>query len=615
MSQTLARQATMQSFFNCYLKETGNVQWLNQHDIETEHAALILSASPIGKAVRVPLPHHGMEILAPLRYWSATDRHQFAFPFHYAVSGSDRFLPLDMVTLATLLTKELALERSVAAFPDDLIERVIQSCGHTASYLSARQGEENKLYRYPFHFLDAEQSLLLGHLLHPTPKSRQGLSDIEHSRYSPELKGAFPLHVFRAHRSIVREDSTRPLTATQLLKREILADPQLPDAFKAAYCQPDDYSLLPLHPQQATHLLEQPQTRRWIADGLLFGLGLQGRPYYATSSLRTLYHPEADFMLKSSVHIKITNSLRLNKQKELERGVEVSRLLQTEIGEKMRTAFPAFSIIEDPAYLTLTDPAKEESGFELVLRHNPFIGEEAHNVTLIAGLCQDHPAGGKSRLAHIILSLAAKEGRPTSEVSLDWFRRYLHISLHPIMWLYLEYGIALEAHQQNSLVKLEEGYPSRFYYRDNQGYYYCESTFDQLKRLLPCINEKSETLCKDTVADDRLRYYFFLNHLMGLINGFGTAGLVEESVLLAELRKGLSQLLPRNRKPSTLLHSLLQEERLPCKANLLTRLHDMDELTGPMESQSVYVPVSNPLLKGAETDHALANTRHGTDQR
>ena len=33
-------------------------------------------------------------------------------------------------------------------------------------------------------------------------------------------------------------------------------------------------------------------------------------------------------MLKFSVPVKITNSLRINKQKELDRGVEMSRILK-----------------------------------------------------------------------------------------------------------------------------------------------------------------------------------------------------------------------------------------------------------------------------------------------
>jgi siderophore synthetase component len=40
---------------------------------------------------------------------------------------------------------------------------------------------------------------------------------------------------------------------------------------------------------------------------------------------------------------------------------------------------------------------------------------------------------------------------------------------------------------------------------------------------------------------------------------------------------------------------LLDSPVLRCKANLLTRLHGLDELVGPVDTQSVYVTISNPL--------------------
>ncbi|GAA3331877.1 hypothetical protein GCM10020331_090160 [Ectobacillus funiculus] len=44
---------------------------------------------------------------------------------------------------------------------------------------------------------------------------------------------------------------------------------------------------------------------------------------------------------------------------------------------------------------------------------------------------------------------------------------------------------------KNSIVKLdEEGYPSMFYYRDNQGYYFMESKAAALKELVGNLNEK-----------------------------------------------------------------------------------------------------------------------------
>ncbi len=50
------------------------------------------------------------------------------------------------------------------------------------------------------------------------------------------------------------------------------------------------------------------------------------------------------------------------------------------------------------------------------------------------------------------------------------------------------------------------------------------------------------------------------------------------------------------RYPATLLDRLLDDDRWPCKANLLTRAHDMDELVGDISTQSVYVTLPNPLL-------------------
>lgn len=605
MHKMQAEQASMQSFLNCYLRETDRFRLIGKKEEPQLWERLDIPTAE--KLVICPLRHHGIDIIAPVNVWSPTGRHLFQFPWFYTTAAG-KALTLDLVTLVSLVTKELAVERGLNQSPDDLVFRAIQSCQHIENYLRERKSDEKQLYGSTFRFLDAEQSLVFGHLLHPTPKSRQGLSDLDQHMYSPETKGRFALRYFRAHRSIVRENSAWDQSATNLVKNELLQDPELSESFKKAYLKDDEYSIIPIHPLQAEHLLQKKEVKSLIREGLLTDLGIQGRAYYPTSSIRTVYHPKARFMLKCSLNIKITNSVRLNLRKELERGVEVARLMKTKIGAELEERFPFFRIIQDPAYLTIHLPGKEESGFEVVLRENPFTVGEDLNVTLIAGLGQDPFIGNKSRLASIITELAKKENRSLAEVSLEWFRRYLSVSLQPLMWLYQRYGIALEAHQQNSLVGLSGGYPDRFYYRDNQGYYYSESTFPELNRILPGISETSQTKCADEVADERLRYYLFINHLFGLINAFGTAGLAEEEALLAELRQTLSDWLPMNRKPSTLLTSLLEHESIPGKANLLTRLHDMDELVGPMESQSVYVPIPNPLVKGVKNAHATPSS-------
>ncbi|MED1917981.1 hypothetical protein P4V64_21915, partial [Bacillus thuringiensis] len=52
------------------------------------------------------------------------------------------------------------------------------------------------------------------------------------------------------------------------------------------------------------------------------------------------------------------------------------------------------------------------------------------------------------------------------------------------------------------------------------------------------------------------------------------------------------------------LENLLTCEQLPCKANLLTRFYDLDELTQPEERSSVFVYIDNPLAKVKQTEKA-----------
>nr|WP_040712693.1 IucA/IucC family protein [Paenibacillus curdlanolyticus] len=631
-ARAIANEAALQGLMNCYLRETGAGEWLKAGEAPS---GLTSGGRKAAEAIQGPdglvvcsLPEQGAVLLIGVNYRSATGRHLFRFPMVIQYGGAaDRVVEADYLTVAALLTKELTLAAEQAAKQagrssgtavregsapgagsEELMLRIIQSTANVAQFVEARAVDADALYAFDSSFIKQEQALVFGHLLHPTPKSRQGVPEERQADYSPELKGEFQLHYYRAHRSIVVEDSSVEASATELVKQELREDASVPAEWKAAYAAADEeWSLLPVHPLQANWLKDRSYVQEAIRAGLLYDLGPQGRAYAATSSLRTVYHPESRFMYKCSVPVKVTNSLRVNLYKELERGVEVSRLLETPIGD-VRAQYEGFGIVTDPAFITLRLGGAEgirETGFELVLRDNLFrAGDGAEEATPVASLVQDALPGYKSRLGVIIEELAQREGRTTADVSADWFDRYLELSLKPMVSLYMQWGIALEAHQQNSVVSLADGYPAKFHYRDNQGYYFCKSTESLLNAQLPGIGERSETVCEDAIADERFRYYLIFNHMFGLINGFGTAGLIDERVLLGKLRAALAAFLPVNREPSVFLHSLLNERTLPCKANLLTRLHDMDELVGSLDTQSVYVQVPNPLVEEV-TEHGV----------
>jgi siderophore synthetase component len=492
---------------------------------------------------------------------------------------------------------------SGASEATDLNARVADSVRRTAAFISDRR---TRPADGPDLFLAAEQALVLGHPLHPTPKSREGLTESEGRLYSPELCGSFLLHWVAVSPSALATDSAwtergRPVPAAQLTAR--LAGPGLP--------LPDGHAALPLHPWQMREIRNRPQIAALFDAGLLKDLGTHGAPWHPTSSVRTVHRTAAPAMLKLSLGLRITNSRRENLRKELHRGVEVHRLLRSGLARRWHAAHPGFDIVRDPAWLAVDGPdGHPVPGLDVMIRHNPFSASD--DVSCVAGLVAPRPwaapdAGDsrsgpgttvvRSRLAVLITRLAARTGRPRGAVAAEWFLRYLQQIVRPVLWLDAEAGIALEAHQQNTLLLLDaDGWPAGGRYRDNQGYYFRASRREDLDAQLPGIGEHSDTFVSDEVTDERFAYYLGINNVLGLVGAFGSQRLADERLLLAAFRRFLEGVATGPARLRTSLPArLLDSTDLRCKANLLTRLHGLDELVGPVDTQSVYVTIANPL--------------------
>lgn len=601
--QQRAEQATIQSFLNCYLRETNNLEIVAANS-KNKNCQTVREKTGVETLIISELPSQNQRLIIPVKYLSPTGRHTFSFPI-FTTNKNNQLQELEYINLINLITKELSANQAETDHQDELILRVIQSCENITKFINFRQ-TDTSLYNLEKPFVDTEKALIFGHHLHPTPKSRQGFNETELYEYSPELKGEFQLHYFRAHQSIIVEDSALVISATNLVKSELRKDPNIDDEFKAKYCQNDEYSLIPIHPWQANYALNLPEIQTLIKQGLLTDIGQIGKTYQATSSIRTVYNSQSPYMVKLSLNVKITNSLRSNLYKELARSVEVYNLLESKIGQKLREKFPNFKVIRDPAYITIQIEGKPINELSTIFRENPFLGDDNHATCLIS-LCQDSIYDQTSRLGEIIKHLAKQENKTTTEISINWFRKYLQLYLKPILWLYLNYGIGLEAHQQNTVIELAQGYPQTCFYRDNQGYYYRRSAHQFLANILPNISKTSETICDDAVVDERLGYYLFLNNIFGLINAFGTAQVIDENILLSELKAHLQSSYPQDSeiaKKSHLISNFLSQKTINCKANLLTRFHNMDELVGDVATQSVYTQISNPLYNlESRNDH------------
>lgn len=594
LAKQIAIDASYQAFVNSYFREVDGGFW-QEKQVWLERNTF--SGSDSGSyLVELYLPKKAVTFAFFVEYRSLAGRHKLGTPVKFC-PFTKKWQVENKLTVLLELVQEMHFFRSGEehreSHYEELILRLMDSLQTMTKYVEAR-GQDNTLYLPDSSFIETEQSLVFGHWFHPTPKSRQGMANWQHDVFVPELKGSFQLHWFTADRTIVKMDSAHCKSAKEIIEKDIL---KLEDKGS------EQHVWIPVHPLQAQQLLQQDHVKEAIQSGLLEDIGPIGEAFTATSSVRTVYHSESKWMLKFSIPIKITNSMRVNRSHELKAGIVMSNLLKK---ISFLEEHQQFAIMEDPAYITLAMPGMKESGFEVIIRSNLFEKGADKGISSIASIVQDPLPGNHSQLYELVNRIAISSGKSLEQTSIEWFEKYWNCAIEPLLKLYDQYGIALEAHQQNSVLDVSNGYPEKYYYRDNQGYYLSNTMKDHLMNIEPALRQTKELFYEDSIIHDRFSYYLFANQLFSVIYRFGADGLLSEQCLLDWVYERL-EILERSLsgQGKRMIQKLLQNETLPYKANLLTRFYDVDELVAHLE-QAVYTEIENPFVSVKEGNDEAA---------
>ena len=542
----LAKQISLKNFLNSYLLLDKSQQIIQEEQ---------------NQYLELKLPISQITLRCGLKYFSLTGRHQYTFPVYQLVNGN--FLPLDSWDVIDLILAELKLTYSLPVENIELFMKQLQSSYDNLQFSLTTLGDDGiqQAFQGYLNFALSEGTLIAGHQYHPTPKSCFGFSRDEYYNYYPELKNSFQLHYFVAKDNCIQQKSAVLADNTDFL-----------DLFSSANGQNQQLligsMLLPLHPWQANYIKELPAIKNMLADGRLIDLGARGEYFTASSSIRSVYSHKLPYMFKLSLNVMITNSVRMNYARELERAIAVTKFWQTEIAYEFTQNYPLFQAITDPAYLCLHDNGVLIEESALLLRENPFMSDSI-NVSCLAALCQDNPKA--------------------------WGNRF-----NPLLWLFSHYEIALEAHQQNLLLELDlDGMPIKAYYRDSQGYYISEQSSANL--VLQQDIFKHFALGSSEFVAHHFSYYLLGNSLLGVINALGYAGYCSEKQLVNQVKDLISKQCNNwDKRINDYLDSIINNQTLPFKDNLGTRLNALDELTAPLSQQSVYVDITNPFYSSKE---------------
>ena len=581
----LANRLAMQHLVNAYSQETGKASLFEKYQQNSTQLAFSQGLTLLS----LPLSLIQAQLFVPLSYVSRVGRHRIAALPQIFQKGQK--LNFSAAAMVSLLLEELVQQSEGHVDAASLVERWIQSRDALQQFLNIRAEDFDALVQVEQGFIESEQALILGHSMHPAPKSRTGFVHEDWQKYSPEACGQTQLHYWLVAPEYIAEGTALEQAFSIQLKQEIkwhLSESELETL--AAYAH---YKLLPLHPWQARYLQSKAWFKSLKAKLKIIDLGEKAWIFSPTTSVRTLASFNAPWMLKPSLSVMITNSIRVNLAKECHRGEMTHRLWHSELGQSILKQCPTLKAVNDPAWIALQLDGEIIDETICIVRDQPFTPEQ--QVTCIASLCQDHPVEERNRFNALFDQIASQQKlNDKAQIAHDWFKTFLNISLSPLMYVYHRYGMAFESHQQNVLVELKDGWPQWLWLRDNQGFYYIEEFAGEILQQFPELHDKAHAVGSKTFVDERFSYYFFGNTLFGIINAIGATGFVSEQDLLSVLQQHLFDLL-KQYPDSSLIQSLLYQPTLPYKGNLLTRLYELDELIAPVENQSVYIQLANPL--------------------
>ncbi|HAW0182661.1 TPA: SidA/IucD/PvdA family monooxygenase [Escherichia coli] len=395
-------------------------------------------------------------------YFSPTQHHRFAFPAHLVTASGS--YPVDFTTLSRLIIDKL---RHQLFLPVPLCEtfhqRVLESYAHTQQTIDARH-DWAILREKALNFGEAEQALLTGHAFHPAPKSHEPFNRQEAERYLPDMAPHFPLRWFSVDKTQIAGESLHLNLQQRLTRFAAENAPQLLNELS------DNQWLFPLHPWQGEYLLQQVWCQALFAKGLIRDLGEAGTSWLPTTSSRSLYCATSRDMIKFSLSVRLTNSVRTLSVKEVERGMRLARLAQTDGWQMLQARFPTFRVMQEDGWAGLRDlngNIMQESLFSL--RENLLLEQPQSQTNVLVSLTQAAPDGGDSLLVSAVKRLSDRLGITVQQAAHAWVDAYCQQVLKPLFTAEADYGLVLLAHQQNILVQMLGDLPVGFIYRDCQG--------------------------------------------------------------------------------------------------------------------------------------------------
>ncbi|MDG0022974.1 IucA/IucC family protein [Trinickia sp. Y13] len=313
---------------------------------------------------------------------------------------------------------------------------------------------------------------LEGHPFYPTWKSKPDLDPTQVAALSPEFNAKVPVRIaaLRADMAYVERmphiESAHTWFAWNF--------PQLwvrwRDSLNEKGLDESAWLPLPIHAWHLEHFVSAEYAAE-IAEGILI---LEGPDVetWPTMSFRTMMPrlPGPVPFIKLPVALWLTSEQRSLQAKSIHMGPRISTVIQRILADEKGfdgtlEIFPEELAFHYKHAVRQEDRAGRHLSVAFRASKEAFERNDGLLPITVAALLTGSPVDDRPLVTELI---EKQGGAPATQAIVEaWFRAYARVVTHPVLGIYLLYGIALEAHQQNtSVLFAPDGMPKRLLIRD-----------------------------------------------------------------------------------------------------------------------------------------------------
>ncbi|KOX92435.1 hypothetical protein AMS69_13845 [Haloarcula rubripromontorii] len=510
----------------------------------------IVSAHPDQRLLVVPIPAAGVVIVVPVVTVRSFKRYRFDMPV--TIQRYD-----DVATVSTPVTIVDCLEEAgifeSAADADRFRSEVDESVANLGLARLAKQVQWQSVTDPPTPMtVDIEGTdptaamdrlVTDGHPFHPGTKIRRGMDPAAGLSFAPELTGSIGIRFVAIHAGHTLESS---VDGSSLTDRVLDCYPTLRSTVNQqlpAGASGKEYTVLPAHPWQFQRVLSSRYDEVRHNDTIIPIHGIE-RPATPLLSVRTLVPDDSETATDSAPHFKVplgvqlTNVVRTLSPHAVSNGPAITSLLRDVFSSEPISRLGVLEELAGACYHPPGGPHPEGEKYDdarnlsALVRQHPqshrLVGPESTVVTA-ASLLACTPRGRKSILSGVIDTFANRSEAATREDIVHRFlEAYVDTVVPGTLRLLVKYGIALEAHLQNTYLVFSDGEPTGVLVSDFGGIRIHEPRLKTQGRELTTYPDSNITTTNPDATREKLWYTLFQNQLGELIGRLADIEPVDE---------------------------------------------------------------------------------------